>query len=289
MWGHPEDANGSKAEACAADEHAIVGSAMTARYFLGDRPVFLVPEYALGHPAELLLYIVLGLLAAVVSVMFIRQLVWCITTFQGIKLPEVLKPALGGLLVGLMAVVVPQVLGIGYDTVTNAMQNRLSWTLMGALVLAKFVATIINYGSGTAGGLFAPSLFLGAMLGGSLAGMVDATDYADVTTPGAFALVGMGAMFAGIIRAPLTSILIIFEMTNDYAIILPLMLANMTSYALARYLQPFNVYEAISTPTKCISPLPTTTRCSMKRPPAENLVCAHSDIVQAFTHSKQQQ
>jgi CIC family chloride channel protein len=144
-----------------------------------------------------------------------------------------------------MALVIPQVLGIGYDTVTDAMQNRLSWTLMGVLVLAKFVATIMSYSSGTAGGLFAPSLFLGAVLGGSLAGMVNATQYVNVAAPGAFALVGMGAMFAGIIRAPLTSILIIFEMTNDYAIILPLMLANMTSYALARYLQPYNVYEAI--------------------------------------------
>jgi CIC family chloride channel protein len=224
---------------------AAVGAAMTARHFLGNRPVFLVPEYALGHPAEILLYIVLGLLAALVAVLFIRLLVWCITTFQDLKLPEVLKPALGGLLVGLLALVVPQVLGGGYDTVTNAMQNRLSWALMGALVLAKFVATIISYGSGTAGGLFAPSLFLGAMLGGSLAGMVDSTGYVSIAKPGAFALVGMGAMFAGIIRAPLTSILIIFEMTNDYAIILPLMLANMTSYALAHYLQPFNVYEAI--------------------------------------------
>jgi CIC family chloride channel protein len=224
---------------------AAVGAVMMSRYLLGDQPVFLVPAYALHHPAELLLYIVLGVLAALLSVGFIRMLIWSITTFQTVQLPEVVKPALGGLLVGLMALVVPQVLGIGYDTVTDAMQNRLSWTLMGVLVLGKFMATIISYGSGTAGGLFTPSLFLGAVLGGSLAGLVDATAYVNVATPGAFALVGMGAVFAGIIQAPLTSILIIFEMTNDYAIILPLMLANMTSYALARHFQPHNVYEAI--------------------------------------------
>jgi CIC family chloride channel protein len=224
---------------------AAVGAAMITRFFMGDQPIFDVPEYALGHPAELGLYVLLGVLAGLLSVAFIRLLVWSISRFQTLAIPEYLKPAVGGVLVGLMSLYLPQVLGIGYDTVTDAMQNRLPWLLMAALTLGKFMATIISYSSGTAGGLFAPSLFIGAMLGGSLAGLVDTVGHISILTPGAFALVGMGAVFVGVIRTPLTSILIIFEMTNDYALILPLMLANMTSYALARYLEPHNVYDAI--------------------------------------------
>jgi CIC family chloride channel protein len=128
--------------------------------------------------------------------------------------------------------------------------------LLLVLTLAKFLATIISYSSGTAGGLFAPALFIGAMLGGSVAGLVNHIPGLTIQAPGAFALVGMGAVFVGIIRTPLTSILIIFEMTNDYAIILPLMLANMTSYAIARFLEPENVYEAILSLNKVHLPSP---------------------------------
>jgi CIC family chloride channel protein len=224
---------------------AAVGAAMMSRYFLGNEPIFDVPQYALGHAAELLLYILLGVLAALVSVAFIRLLVWSIARFQTLSLPVYLKPALGGILVGCLALYFPQVTGSGYTTVTDALQNRLPLVLMAFLVLAKFVATILSYSSGTAGGLFAPSLFLGAMLGGSLASLVGTVTDMTHLNPGAFALVGMGAVFVGIIRTPMTSIFIIFEMTNDYALILPLMLANMMSYALARYLEPDNVYEAI--------------------------------------------
>ncbi len=235
---------------------AAVGAAMMSRYFMGDEPIFDVPEYALGHPVELLFYILLGILAGLISVGFIRLLVWSIDRFQRLSLPEHLKPAIGGLMVGLMALYLPQVLGIGYHTVTDAMQNRLPWLLMGSLVVAKLLSTIISYSSGTAGGLFAPSLFIGAMLGGSLAGLVDEMAAFKILSPGAFALVGMGAVFVGIIRTPLTSILIIFEMTNDYALILPLMLANMTSYAIARYFEPHNVYEAILAANRIHLPSP---------------------------------
>jgi len=224
---------------------AAVGATITARLLLGNTPIFEVPAYALGHPAKLGLYVVLGVLAGFLSVAFIRLLVWSILRFQAMAIPEYLKPALGGVLVGLMSLSLPQVLGIGYNTVTDALQSRLPLWLMAALILGKFLATILSYSSGTAGGLFAPSLFIGAMLGGSLAGLVDGVSHTPLVAPGAFALVGMGAVFVGIIRTPITSILIIFEMTNDYALILPLMLANMASFVLARWFEPHNVYEAI--------------------------------------------
>jgi CIC family chloride channel protein len=224
---------------------AAIGATITARMFLGDAPVFDVPAYALGHPIELGLYIVLGVLSGFLAVAFIRVLVWSIDRFQALSLPDFVKPALGGLMVGLMALQLPHVLGMGYETVTDAMQNRLPLLLMLALTLGKFIATILSYSSGTAGGLFAPALFMGAMLGGSLAaGVVELTPLT-LVSPGAFALVGMGAVFVGIIRTPITSILIIFEMTNDYALILPLMLANMTSYSIARILERHSVYDAI--------------------------------------------
>jgi CIC family chloride channel protein len=224
---------------------AAVGATIIARLLLGSAPVFEVSAYVLGHPAELGLYVVLGVLSGLLSVAFIRLLVWSIARFQAIALPEYVKPALGGVLVGIMGLYLPQVFGIGYDTVTDALLNRLPLALMAALTVGKFVATILSYSSGTAGGLFAPSLFIGAMLGGSLAALVEAVSPMHIVTPGAFALVGMGAVFVGIIRTPITSILIIFEMTNDYALILPLMLANMTSFVLARFLEPRNLYEAI--------------------------------------------
>ena len=224
---------------------AAVSAAMISRHLLSDHAVFDVPQYTLGHPAELILYVLLGVLAGILSVAFIRLLIWSIDRFQTLIIPSYLKPALGGLIVGTLALYVPHVLGGGYQTITAAMQNQLPWIFMGLLVICKFIATVASYSSGTAGGLFAPSLFLGAMLGGSLAGLIDTLSGTQVLTSGAFALVGMGAVFVGVIRTPMTSILIIFEMTNDYALILPLMLANMTSYAVANFFEPHNVYEAI--------------------------------------------
>lgn len=224
---------------------AAVSATVIVRLLLGNAPIFDMPEYKMGHPAQLGLYVVLGILAALISVAFIRFLVWSIARFQAIAMPEYLKPALGGVFIGVMSLYIPQILGIGYGTVTDALQNRLPLVLLIMLTFGKFLATVISYSSGTAGGLFAPSLFIGAMLGASLAGLMDNVAHMTLISPGAFALVGMGAVFVGIIRTPITSILIIFEMTNDYALILPLMLANLTSYAVARLIEPHNVYEAI--------------------------------------------
>lgn len=224
---------------------AAIGATTTMRMFLGKEPLFDVPAYAVGHPIELPLYILLGVLSGLFAVAFIRLLVWSTHRFQNLSIPPFLKPALGGLLVGFMALQLPQVLGVGYGTMTDAMQNRLPFLLMFALTIGKFLSTILSYSSGTPGGLFAPTLFIGAMLGGTLATGVNAFTPLSIVSPGAFAMVGMGAVFVGVCRAPITSILIIFEMTNDYALILPVMLANMTSYSIARALEHHNVYEAI--------------------------------------------
>jgi CIC family chloride channel protein len=261
---------------------AAVGATIIARMLLGNTPIFDVPTYVLGHPIELGMYVSLGILAGLLSVAFIRLLVWSIARFQAMAMPEYLKPALGGVVVGLMALYVPQVLGIGYDTVTDALQDRLPLVLMVVLTLGKFLATILSYSSGTAGGLFAPSLFIGAMLGGSLAASVDVITHMQIVTPGAFALVGMGAVFVGIIRTPITSILIIFEMTNDYALILPLMLANMTSFALARFFEPHNVYEAILAANNVHLPSPQD-HILLEEITAEEVMTHHPRVVQPET------
>ena len=174
-----------------------IGATITTRALLGNAPVFDVPAYTLSHPSKLLLYVLLGVLAGLLSVAFIRLLVWSIDRFQNLSVPEFLKPALGGLLVGLMALQLPQVLGMGYDAVTDAMQNRLPLLIMLALTVGKFISTILSYSSGTAGGLFAPSLFIGAMLGGAFAAGLDELTHVTFVSPGAFALVGMGAVFCG--------------------------------------------------------------------------------------------
>jgi CIC family chloride channel protein len=154
---------------------------------------------------------------------------------------------MGGLLLGIILVFIPQVMGVGYESVDQALNGRL---LLGGLVIlgaAKLVATIISYASGNAGGIFAPTLFLGAMVGGAMGMLVQRSGLLGGTVgdPGAYALVGMGTLFAGIIRAPMTSVFMIFEVTQDYAIVVPLMIANLTSFIISRRYQEVPIYHAL--------------------------------------------
>ena len=227
---------------------ASVSAVVVSRSILGNEPLFRVPEYALVHPAELLAYAVLGLVGGAVSVLFCKGLLWARAFFR--RLPRwslSFQPALGGLGLGVILVFVPEVMGVGYEYVDGALNGRL---LLGTLILlgaVKAVATIVSYASGNAGGIFAPSLFIGAMLGGATGTLVqDFGWFASPTgDPGAYALVGMGALFAGIIRAPMTSVFMIFELTQDYEIVVPLMIANMISFAISRRYQRAPVYHAL--------------------------------------------
>jgi CIC family chloride channel protein len=165
------------------------------------------------------------------------------------KLPERTRwaqPVCGGLLVGLLGWWVPQVLGVGYSYVGDALNGRMAVHLMALLVLLKFVSVVTSYASGNAGGLFAPSLFLGAMVGGVVGSVAHSLWPAYTAAPGAYALVGMGALFAGIMRDPITSILMIFETTRDYSVIVPLMIANLVSFLLASQIQPLSVTQALA-------------------------------------------
>jgi CIC family chloride channel protein len=234
----------------------IVAAALAAvieRGVLGEHPVFDVPAgYGLHHPLSLLLYAVLGLLAAAISLGFTESLLRLRRFFRRpSSFPLWARPGAGGLVTGLLAVLAlvwlktGGVTGGGYETLSAALSGRLTVKVLLALCLMKLVATVFSYSSGGAGGIFAPALFIGAMLGGAV-GFLDVKLLHHATDEvGAFALVGMGAVFAGIIRAPITSILIIFEMTGSYGLILPLMISNMTAYGLARHLRPIPIYEAL--------------------------------------------
>ena len=213
---------------------------------LGDEPLFHVPSYQLVNPLEFLIYAVLGVVGGFVSAGFVKLLLWERKRFR--KWPrstEWWQPACGGLLVGALGWFFPDVLGVGYGIVSQALNGALVLKTMALLVVLKVLATATCYASGNAGGIFGPSLFIGAMLGGAVGGVAHLLlpDYTG--SVGAYALVGMGTAFAGIIRVPLTSVIMIFELTRDYSIIVPLMISNLTSYFISSRLQEEPIYEAL--------------------------------------------
>src|SRR5579864_1511630 len=217
------------------------------RVLLGNNPLFKVPQYQLVHPVEFAVYAVLGVSGGLVSVAFTKLLLGMRAKF--LRFPQKtawFQPVAGGLLVGLMGWFVPQVLGVGYGFVGEALNGRMAFQLMLLLVVLKLLAVTASYASGNAGGIFGPALFIGAMLGGSVGTVAHHLLPAYTATPGAYALVGMGAVFAGIVRAPMTSVLMIFEMTQDYAVIVPLMIANLVSLFISSRLQRQPIYDALA-------------------------------------------
>jgi CIC family chloride channel protein len=220
---------------------------MVLRVSLGNHPLFKVPQYELVSPAEFAIYAVLGVVGGVVSVTFTQLLLRMRAMFLRLPRNTVwLQPVAGGLLVGMMGWFVPQVLGVGYGYVGEALNGNMAFKMMLLLIVLKLFAVTGSYASGNAGGIFGPALFLGAMVGGTVGTVAHHLFPAYTATPGAYALVGMGALFAGIVRAPMTSVLMIFEMTQDYAVIVPLMIANMVSLFIASRLQHEPIYEALA-------------------------------------------
>jgi CIC family chloride channel protein len=217
------------------------------RVLLGNNPLFKVPQYQLVHPAEFAVYAVLGVAGGVVSAAFTKLLLGMRARFLRFPQKTVwFQPVAGGLLVGLVGWFVPQVLGVGYGYVGDALNGNMAFKMMMLLVVLKLLTVTTSYASGNAGGIFGPALFIGAMLGGTVGTLAHGLFPAHTATPGAYALVGMGAVFAGIVRAPMTSVLMIFEMTQDYAVIVPLMIANMVSLFISSRLQREPIYEALA-------------------------------------------
>ena len=219
-----------------------VMATVVSRHFLGDHLAFAIPVYHLVSPWELIPYAVLGLLSGLVALLFIKVLYGMEDFFDKWKTNDIIKTMLGGLGIGLTALLFPYVLGVGYETMDNALLGNMTWKLMFILIFIKIFATSLSLASGGSGGIFAPSLFLGTMTGGFFGALVYQFWPGLSGGAGAYALVGMGAVVAGATHAPITAILIIFEMTNDYKIILPLMIAVIIATLLTTKLQKESIY-----------------------------------------------
>jgi len=244
---------------------AAVSASVVSRSLLGGHLAFEVPAYSFNHPLELLLYLLLGLAAALIGIMFIRMLNFAEMAFDGWKFPQLFKPAVGGALLGLLGLLymhlpgltfpagseahgstlntpIPHMYGSGFPFIEAAIQGQTALWVLALLIFLKPLATSFTLGSGNSGGVFAPSLFIGAMLGGAMGHLFGHFFPSLAGHTGAFALVGMAAMFSATARAPLTAMLIVFEMSNDYEMILPLMAAGITASTIAQWLHPESIY-----------------------------------------------
>jgi CIC family chloride channel protein len=229
---------------------AVLSSAtswMVLHLVLGDDPLFHVSGYRLVHPSELGIYAVLGIVGGFGSVAFVKLLLGLRAWFMRFPKWSVwLQPAIGGLSVGLMGYFVPEVMGVGYNYVEKVLNGDLVLQVVVLLSILKIVATAVSYASGNAGGIFGPSLFIGAMMGGAVGSVAHRVLPGYTAGPGAYALVGMGTAFAGIVRTPMTSVIMIFEMTRDYTIIVPLMISNLIAFFISQRFQREPIYEALA-------------------------------------------
>jgi CIC family chloride channel protein len=243
-------------EEVVGDLHApVLGSVVLAsatswavlRLLLGNNPLFHVPQYQLVHPLEFAFYALLGVAGGLISASFTKLLLASRKYFLHFSKNTLwFQPLAGGLMVGVMGWFVPQMMGVGYQHVGTALNSGMALKLMVLLLVLKFFAVITSYASGNAGGIFGPSLFLGAMLGGVVGSIAHRWLPGHTADAGAYALVGMGAMFAGIVRAPMASVVMIFETTRDYAVIVPLMISNLVSFFISSRLQREPIYEVLA-------------------------------------------
>ncbi|MCK4573737.1 MAG: chloride channel protein [candidate division Zixibacteria bacterium] len=220
---------------------SVVASVVT-RTFMGNHPAFEVPDYSLVSVWEIPLYMAMGVVLGGGGVLFTRTLDWFEDFFEKLKFPSVYKPAVGGLLLGVIALFYPQVLADGYETIKLTLYGELGLSLLLVLIFLKLLATSLTLGSGNSGGIFAPALFMGAVMGGSYGILMNYLFPGVTATPGAYALVGMAGMVAATTHAPITALLIIFEMTTDYRIILPLMVTVVFSALVAGRLFEHSIY-----------------------------------------------
>jgi len=219
-----------------------VSATVVGQHFLGDFQAFNVPSYSLVSPFELFGYAVLGILGGLIAIAFVKALYGFEDIFDSIALYPPLKTMIGGGLIGLTALMFPQVLGLGYETIGEALSGDMVLWLLLVLIGVKILAVSITIGSGGSGGILAPSLFIGAMTGGAVGVILNDMWPAAVASPGAYALVGMAAVVAAATHAPITAILIVFELTNDYKIILPLMISCIIATIIATRLQHASIY-----------------------------------------------
>jgi CIC family chloride channel protein len=221
---------------------ASVISTLTSRLIIGDFSAFTVPKYTLISVWEIGPYILLGLVSGLVAILFIKTLYFFEDRFDKAPVHPLIKPVIGGLLIGAIGLALPQIFGVGYGSIDACLQNQLGFWLAFILIFVKILSTSLTLGSGGSGGIFAPSLFLGAMTGNFLGSVFHNFFPNSISSPGAFSLVGMGAVVAAGTHAPITAIIIIFELTNDYKIILPLMLSSIIASFMTAGIHKESIY-----------------------------------------------
>jgi len=222
---------------------AAVSSEVVVRWFLGEQPMFRIPEYHLVHPAELLAYAALGVIGGLSSLIMVKLIASARPRLKALpRWSQYFQPAVAGLLIGVIGLV----MGAGYESIDQAMHNEFTWRVLALLAAFKIIATCLSFVSGTPGGMFAPVLFIGAMIGGAV-GTIEHHFFPWLTGPiGAYALVGMGTLFAGFLRVPLTSVFMVLEVSGNYSIILPVMISNTIAYLISRQYQQASLFDLLS-------------------------------------------
>jgi CIC family chloride channel protein len=226
---------------------SAVSAVVVLRWFLGNQPLFVVPSFELAHPSELIVYAVIGVAGGLLSVAFIKVVERLRERLAGLPPgTRYLQPAAAGLLTGFAGIWLPQVLGAGYPAINSALHDQFPWRLLLILGVVKTIVTLLCFGARTPGGMFAPTLFIGAMIGGGIGGLAQLHWPFPSSSVGSYVLVGMGTFFAGVFRAPMTSIFMVFEVSVSYVIILPVMIANTIAYLISRRFQPAPFFTLIA-------------------------------------------
>jgi len=227
---------------------SAVSSVVVMRWFLGSESLFRIPPVGMVRPAELIAYSVLGLAGGLASVVFAGGITTLRPRLKALpRWTQYFQPAVAGLIIGLIGVLgAPQVMGAGYDVMDQAIHGQFTWQLLGILAGLKIIATILSFVSGTPGGMFAPTLFIGAMLGACVGGVEHIFFPHLAGSTGTYALVGMGVLFAGFLRAPMTSVFMVLEVSGNYSIILPVIVANTFAYVISRGLLPTPIFDVLT-------------------------------------------